>query len=446
MLRKFLSGSLIGLIVLFVVIGIAFFAKYHTSNTMIISVEDVTTADYPEDPSTRSPNYDRYSNRQLKLVKVQDDLFDFIFQSDDPSVATVIFKNIDLSLFVPIAPKWVQEDTNLEKIALIDREWNRQQVSFPIPSAHVQIIGGDGFETEQLAVAELARNCLNAGLWEVQLFTQEEGVKSLYYQGWFNFPLGHYKEVFERYNNCSYFWHWYQLEHWFNPQGTKLDLNKLRTVIAEHEVPVIHNREEKIILAGEQLRKARTFNASGIRCWGDICEEQKKVAFATFAPPGRYRVNMPWGNEYERLAHLERAIVRRIKSPGSARQIDEVELQYRSSKNGALHKFIVSGIALDLLPQLPVKEYPKGLYMPMGIGVGPFYQSYELLKLNPPYKSPYFSLLLDEEDRWINHHDVGVDGPVIHRDVEHPGWIHIYLLTYERHSLFDHYILKLTER
>ncbi|NGX58824.1 MAG: hypothetical protein K940chlam3_01732 [Chlamydiae bacterium] len=46
-------------------------------------------------------------------------------------------------------------------------------------------------ERHQLLSAELTRNCLNAGLWELQLYTMEDGKKALYYQGWFTFPLGH---------------------------------------------------------------------------------------------------------------------------------------------------------------------------------------------------------------------------------------------------------------
>lgn len=312
-------------------------------------------------------------------------------------------------------------------------------------SSHLEIYGGDGFEKRNLYSAELARNCLNAGLWEVQLYTKEDGKKALYYQGWFNFPLGHYKNVFEAENDSSYMWHWHHLEHWINPQGTKMDLAKLRRVINEKEIAVVHNSDEKVIIAGEQLRKSRTFNASNVRCWGDLCREEKRVEFATFAPPGRYNVNMPWGNEYERLASLVKATIRRVQSPGSYRELDEIELQYRSKSDGSLQRFIVSGIAIDHLPQLAVQDYPKGLYMPMGIGIGPFYQSYELLKLNPPQKSPYFSVLIDENNRWINHHTVGIDGPVMHRDLQNANWIHLYILAYERHSLFDHYILKLDE-
>ncbi len=81
----------------------------------------------------------------------------------------------------------------MERIALTNRQWNRQQVRFDPHSSHIEVSGGDGFERDHLYSAALARNCLNAGLWEVLLFTQENGHKALYYQNWFTFPLGHYK-------------------------------------------------------------------------------------------------------------------------------------------------------------------------------------------------------------------------------------------------------------
>ena len=95
---------------------------------------------------------------------------------------------------------------------------------------------------------------------------------------------------------------------------------------------------------------------------------------------------------------------------------------------------------------LPEGAYPKGLYMPMGVGVPPFYQSYADLSANPPAESPYYSVLLDGEDRWVDHHKAAVDGPVLHRDAADPSLIHLYLLSYERHTLIAHLTIRLGER
>jgi len=56
------------------------------------------------------------------------------------------------------------------------------------------------------------------------------------------------------------------------------------------------------------------------------------------------------------------------------------------------------------------------------------------LEKAPPEKSPYFSVLLDSQNRRINHHEVAIDGPVLHRDKVNPDLVHVYLLSYERQA------------
>jgi hypothetical protein len=50
-------------------------------------------------------------------------------------------------------------------------------------------------------------------------------------------------------------------------------------------------------------------------------------------------------------------------------------------------------------------------------------------------------VLLDDKHQWLNHHDIAVDGPVLHRDEYDPSLVHVYLLSYERHTLIGHWIL-----
>lgn len=435
------------LLLLLLAVGVVFggartFWRYRTDQVMVIPVEEVSTLDYPEDPAFRSVHYDRYQGRHMRLLHEGEDLFTFILESDDPAIATISVENVDLGLFVPALPEWTKQDPNLELIALVDREWNRQQVRFPKGSAHVRIAGGDGFEQKQLESVELARNCLNAGLWEILLFTREDGKKALYYQGWFNFPLGHYKRTFERKNGVSYWKHWHRLEHWMNPQGTPVELAKLRDIVDENPIPVRRDADELVTSAGEQVHKARTVDAQGVRCWGDICRKPQSVRFAAFVPPGRYKAAVPWGNEFERIGKVDKAVHRRIKT-ASGQMMDELEIVYRHADSDEVNRFIVSGVDLASLPSLPADRYNKGLYMPMGIGVPPFYQSYDHLESSPPYQSPYFSVLLDKQGRWIDHHRVAIDGPVIHRDLDDPRLVHLFLLSYERHTLVDHLVLQM---
>jgi hypothetical protein len=416
--------------------------RYAAAPEMLIPLKEFSNAEYPEDPAGRSVHFGCYSGRKLRLVRKDETHFDFVLEPTDPRTASVAFRDVDVSLMTPSAPAWTRGDPGLVRIALTDRQWNRQQVSFDPRSPRVEVWGGNGFERANLASAELAKNCLNAGLWEVLLFVRENGGKALYYQGWFTFPLGHYKELFERNTGLDYFagWNWYRLEHWSDPAGTPVRLEGLREVEREREVPTVFNPDEPVIAAGEQLRKRKTVDAVNVQTWGDFYDG-RPVRFATFRPPGRYDVTRPWKNEYRRLARFEKALLRDVVSPATAKPLQELELVFADKGTGARCRFVVSGFDLAALPQLPVGRYPDGLYMPMGIGVPPFYQSYEALLKNPPDKSPYFSVLLDEGGRWVNHHEVAVDGPVLHRDAQDPEVLHAYLLSYERESLVGHFVI-----
>lgn len=423
--------------------GIWFIRRYTIADAMNIPLKEYTQFEYPEDPAYRSVNYARYSERNLKIMKKDKTQFDLILESTNDHTAKIAFKDIDVGLFVTDLPEWTKKDKDLEIVALTDREWNRQEVSFEPDSKHLEITGGDGFEKSNIHSAAIAKNCLNAGLWEVLLFTEEHGEKALYYQGWFTFPLGHYKDVFEEITGISYWKYWWKLEHWVDPADSQVNLKALRKVLKEKEVEAEFLADERIFASGEQVRKLRNTNFKNIITWEDFYKNP--VEFSTFAPPGRYYVEKPWKNEYWRIAEFKKAILRDIQSPVSEELLQEIEMIFKDSRTGEENRFFISGFKLDQLPQLQVEDYPQGLYMPMGIGVPPFFLSYQELERNPPDKSPYFSVLLDSNDRWINHHEVAIDGPVLHRDVNNLDTIHLYLLSYERHSLIGHFILRNTK-
>jgi hypothetical protein len=120
-------------------------------------------------------------------------------------------------------------------------------------------------------------------------------------------------------------------------------------------------------------------------------------------------------------------------------------LDFIDGRTGKPTSFIVSKIDLQSLSQLDIAEYPKGVYMPMGIGVPPSFQSYADLENNHPDKSAYFSVMLDGQNRWINHHEVAIDGPNLHRDRVNSNVLHLYLLSYERQTLIGHFVISLTD-
>jgi uncharacterized membrane protein YdjX (TVP38/TMEM64 family) len=431
-------GGLATLLVCLVgLLGLRTYLRYQTPDSIQLPLTEYPNAEYPEDPATRSRSFGRYDSRTLTLIRKDETHFDFVLESDDPQLATIALRDVDVSLMTPGLPVWAKEHSGNQRIALTDRQWNRQQVRFPANAPQVSIEGGDGFERTHLVTVELAKNCLNAGLWEVLLFVAEGDKKLLHYHGWFTFPMGHYKRLFEHNTQLSYWKHWYYLEHWFDPAETKMDLHALRQVNAEHEVATIYVPDEAVLVAGEQINKQRILTAPNIRHWQDFYDG-RKVRFASFIPPGRYSVRHPWKNEFWRMDQLEKVLLREIVSPATTRPLQEIEVVFRSSKTKETCRFFISGLDLSTIPQLNEVDYSRGVYMPMGIGVPPFFQSYEELRQSPPTESPFFSVLLDASDRWIDHHSVGVDGPVLHRDAKRPNRVHLYLLSYERHSLIHH--------
>ncbi len=441
--KKIFFSSLVVFLGVLGIGAVGFTSRYKADNQMQVELKELSNAEYPANPAPLGENFQRYSNRKLKIIKRDDTHFDFVLEPTNEKTAKIVIKNIDLSLLVPKAPKWVKEDGGLETIAFTDREWNRQQISFPANSEHIEITGGDGFEKQNLYEIALANNCINAGYWEVLLFTKKDDNKSLYYQGWYTFPMGHYKEVFEKINNLSYWKHWWKLEHWQDPSGTVTNLNSLRKVIDEKEVPTNFPLDEKIILSGEQSRKIRTTLANNLTTWKDFYTDKNDIKFATFRAPGFYDHTKPWGNQYWRIGKFQKAILRNVKPVGVEQNLQEIELAFTDTRTGEINKLFVSGVNLKELPKLSVGDYSKGLYMPMGIGVPPFYQSYEDLTKKHPDESPYFSVLLDSKNGWIDHHHLALDGIVMHLDKDNPNLLHLYLLSYERNTLIGHFLTNL---
>ncbi|MGL5079747.1 MAG: hypothetical protein ACRDBG_28455, partial [Waterburya sp.] len=250
--------TFLGTLGLVIVGGLWFYNRYKTATVMPIKIKELSKTEYPANPAQLSSNFQRYANRELVIIQKDETHFDFVLKPTSQNTAEIIIENVDLSLLVPSTSQSIKQDQGLEKIALSEREWNRQQVSFPLDSQQVKIIGGDGFEKQNIYEIALANNCLNSGLWEILLFTKEDDNKSLYYQGWFDFPLGHYKNVFEKNNQTSYWKHWLYLEHYLSQKNIPVNLNLLRQIIDEKSIPISFSPTEKIIASGEQNRKTRT--------------------------------------------------------------------------------------------------------------------------------------------------------------------------------------------
>lgn len=414
--------------------------RYDDQPRQSVALKAFTTAEYPDNPEKKSRVFGGYPHRHLLIESLGSTRFRFLLEPASPQATTIELTDIDLAHFVAAVPPWVKADADLTKVGLIDREWNRQQVRFPRTSSHVQVReGGDGFEQRAVSRIDLARNCLNAGLWELLLFTEEEGEERVYEHLWFTFPLGLYKQLFEQVNGLSYWSYWWSLEHWVDPAGTTIRLDRLRTVEREWPVVATAQWDEPVPAQGEQARKRRnilTPVAATFRDW-----YTQPVQFAGFIPPGRYSRAHPRETQLHYLAELTGATFRLVGIPGVPKPLSELELAFRSNRTQDVTRLIIGGLDLSMLPRIDPREYDRGWRAPLGIGNPSFVESYDHAVASPPIRRTFYGFHLDAHDRWLDHHAVGVDGPLLHWDAHDPTLLHLYLLSYERHALLNHVTL-----
>jgi hypothetical protein len=421
--------------------GSAWFAhRYDDRPQQTVALTAFSKDAYPDNPEKTSPVFGTYSHRQVIVEQLDGTRFRFLLEPASPKSAAIELTDVDLAHVVAAVPPWVKADLGLTKIGLIDREWNRQQVRFSRNSPHVHVReGGDGFEQRALTRVDLARNCLNAGLWELLLFTTEDDEERVYEHLWFTFPLGLYKQVFERVNDLSYWSYWWRLEHWIDPSGTPIRLDRLRTVEREWPIQAMARWDEPVAVQGEQVRKRKNILTPVAKTYRDWYREP--VQFTSFIPPGRYSRAHPRETHLHYLAELTDAILRQVKLIGGSESLFEVELDFRSSKTGESSRLIFGGLDWTTIPVASPERYDHGWQVPLGIGNPSFFESYEQIVTSPPIQRRFYGFHLDAQNRWLDHHAIGVDGPLFHWDADDPSLLHLYLLSYERHALLNHIIL-----
>ncbi len=323
-------------------VAIWFRIRYTEAPTYPVTLTTFSNADYPEDPEDRSVVFGNYPHGRLIIHRTDNGRFRFLIEPASEHAARIELLDVDLAHLVAAVPPWVKADPELTKIGLIDREWNRQQVRFARSSPVVRVQeGGDGFEFRALSRVDLARNCLNAGLWELLLFTTEEGEDRVYAHYWFTFPLGLYKQLFEQVNGLSYWDYWWSLEHWRSPAGTPISLDRLRTVEREWPLRATVRWDEPPAVRGEQRLKRRNILSGPVRTYRDWYT--RPVRFAGFIPPGRYSVRHPRDTKLAYLADFTGAVLRRTRMPAQPDPRVELELAFRHRQTGESTRLYSAG-------------------------------------------------------------------------------------------------------
>lgn len=407
-------------------------------------LKELSDEDYPDNPDImiRSDLDGKYFRNNVEFrMKKNDWTYDIVFLPGNELSDTLILENVNLEEFIPTVPERIKQDEYLTLIALINQEWNRQQVRFPL--GEFKVAGNKGEDSIAFRL-DLARNCLNSGLWEFIAYTKEGDDVKPYYHAWFDFPKDLYAHLFFKRNNLDLKDYADHLVDWVDPESKEIDFELIRDVKSEKELAFEFNPEQYYSLVGERKKKAKNIvTPNKVTCIGDLLNDQ--TTFATFSIPGYYNREDPRKTELGRFQKLEKVILSDIVSKNPSKtNTQELKLIF-SDDIERTTKFYIGGFDFDQMPILPEEQMHKGLQMPMGIANHTFYDTYQNTLKKKSKNSPFYALLVDEDNNFLDSHFVGIDGPLFHRDANNPNILHVWVLSFERHAFVGHYLVTLSE-
>lgn len=404
----------------------------NTANNLAFGVTNLSDEEYPDNPDIgfRSKNYQNQFFKNGEIIEKEAFTFDFVFQTINGDTITV--HNFDVSELIPTIPNSVKGDDYLTYISIINQEWNRNQLRFS-PDQYSSSFDG-------IVRLDIARNCLNAYLWEIIIYIEEDGKSTPYTHGWFDFPHELYRQLFEAKNKVSFTKYQTPLENWVDPESKVVDLNKLRsiyqtryTIITDHSdmmYPVKNARKKKF----KEIIFPKSFETMR-----DL--QTDSALFATFTPPGYYNKKDPRKTELGRLHQLMDGLVAQTKKDSSIYSM--VHLNFKHKNDSTITSLILGGLDFNSFPVLPIEDANKGWKSSMGIGNHSFYEKYQNHINTQTVSSPYFAVLLDGNGKWLDSHKIGIDGPIFHFEDEERTKLHMWLLSFERHALVGHYVFQL---
>ncbi|MEO9531267.1 MAG: hypothetical protein ABJG68_11915 [Crocinitomicaceae bacterium] len=399
-----------------------------------IELEELFDKDYPNNPdiSIRHSLYTQIEYGDVNLQRLDNGTFDIIVNPIDEK-DTVALRGIDLLELMPTICNKIKGNEYLEKIAVINQEWNRHQVKFLEGEFDVT-----GENSQGIKRVDIARNCLNSYLWEIIFYAEEDSILKPYYHGWFDFPHELYADLFQERNDVEFSTYEKSLVDWVDPEHEAIDLSKLRSVSTEVNASFTNLNHEEYPLAGERKKKQMNIMyPKNTTVMQDFLTDS--TVFATFSPPGFYNQEDPRKTELSRLSKLHSVYVRKLES-----DLFELELRFNLGTPSKTTNFIVSGLNREEIPTLNASEVNNGWQNSMGFGNHTFYESYTDALNRSSKTSEYFAYLSDVDGLWIDSHHVGIDGPMMHWDSDNPNLLHFWILSFERHAFVGHYIIDCT--
>ena len=397
-------------------------------------ITDLTSAQYPDDPDLgyRHSAYDDGYLTQGRISQEANGQFSFRFYAGERNRDSVVVRHLDLMEFMPSVPKQLKNDAYLSYLAVVNQEWNRNQVQFDSSQFQASAAG--------ITRVDIARNCLNAYLWEVLLFKKENGQEVPFSHGWFTFPKPLYARLFTTRNDVDFARYQAPLENWIDPASKVVSTASFARIQDTVQVSFSDLSEGMYPVKGAFKRKYKEIIRPGTFA-GMRDLQTDSTQFATFSPPGIYVKADPRKTELGRLNTLQTIALYRTDGPSASDPRYQIDFTFQDAHQSRTTKLRLGGLDFATLPVLADSNATEGWKNSMGFANHPFYERYRQHEAWHANDNPYFAYFTDGDNRWLDSHKIGVDGPVLYRDVANPNRIHVWLLSFERHALVGHYVL-----
>jgi hypothetical protein len=324
----------------------------------------------------------------------------------------------DLRLLVPRIPRLARGNDALTRLALIQREFNRNEVHNPLP-------GGLDFS--------IANNCLERGLWEVKVARSEAGKTVTLFHAWLTLPEEEFARLFREVNGLDEKAFDRLFASYPGVGGFALPLDALRAVKSERALASLETHAgDPLERLTEQRGKTKLLKTEAAT-YGDFARpDRQPITMAKFVAPGRYdqadtmRFDLTW------LAHPSRILWREVSSPSVSGAFPEIEVDY---ENG--YRILIADAKLPGLPvqrDLPDTEADV-LKLVCGIGTPIVHAPAAERAAEIAEDRPRYLMILDAKGIHVDNHLTGVDGVYAWRDADR---LHLWLVSYERIAFVSH--------
>ena len=401
---------------------------------------ELSDKDYPDNPDVMV-RHSKYASSVMESIQFLEsgEGFNVVILPTRNEDDTIFMNGVRLMEFIPSVPEYVKNDDYMSLISIINQEWNRNQVKW-VGAELEAILDGNKVNGETITRIDIARNCLESYLWELFFYAEEDGKDKVFYHGWFTFPTDLYKVLFKERNAQDFKRYEMYLEQWNTPPSEVFDLSLIRTVKDQWDVTskVKSMNDTMYPIQGE--RKKKEIEIIYPEVYTKISDfHTDSVLFATFSSPGFYDRSAPRKTQLGRFQKLQK--VECLSTEFSGNKLDEIQFTFER-ENGEQTQFIFGGLQFDRMPKLSVQNANLGNQYSMGIGNHPFYEDVRSHETLSSIDNPYFGVLLDEEGKWLDSHEIGIDGPLLHLS-EDGKTLHVWMLSFERHALVGHYSIPL---